>query len=184
MSILDETGAVFNNMDLPGSYTVKDFQFPSTLSLGMAFTTNKWLLAADVTQIDWSSVMKNFNLNFTVDQSVPGFGGAETDITMKQEWDDQTVLKLGAAYAVSNRLMLRGGLNLATNPIPDEYLNPLFPAIIENHVTLGASWNFSKAHGVSGSLAIAPEVKQTNSQTQVESTHSQNNLQIMYSYRF
>jgi len=184
MSILDETGAVFNNMDLPGSYTVKDFQFPSTLSLGMAFSTNKWLFAADVTQIDWSSVMKNFNLNFTVDQSVPGFGGAETDISMKQEWDDQTVLKLGAAFAVSNRLMLRGGLNLASNPVPDKYLNPLFPAIIENHVTLGASWNFSKAHGVSGSLAIAPEVKQTNSQTQVESTHSQNNLQIMYSYRF
>jgi len=169
---------------MPGTFTVKDFQFPSTLSLGMAYNMDKWLFAADISQIHWSSVMKDFKLNFTADSPEPGVNGPSADITMKQEWDDQTVLKLGAAYAVSNRLMLRGGLNLANNPIPDEYLNPLFPAIIENHVTLGASWNFSKAHGVSGSLAIAPEVKQTNSQTQVESTHSQNNLQIMYSYRF
>jgi long-chain fatty acid transport protein len=184
MSILDETGAVFNNMNLPGTYKIKDFQFPSTLTLGMAYTMDKWLFAADITQIDWSSVMKAFNLNFTVDPSVPNFGGAATDISLKQEWDDQTVLKLGAAYELNKQLTLRGGLNLANNPIPDEYLNPLFPAIIENHVTLGATWKFSDAHSIGGSLAIAPEVDQTNNQTQAGSSHSQSNLQIMYSYRY
>ncbi len=184
MSIVDETGAVFNNMNLPGTYTVKDFQFPATLNLGMAYNMDKWLFAADISQIYWSSVMKDFRLNFAVDSTVPGFGGAATDITLKQEWDDQTVLKLGAAYAMNDKLTLRGGLNLADNPIPDEYINPLFPAIIKNHVTMGASWKFSAAHSIGGSLAVAPEVKQTNNQTQVESTHSQTNLQAMYSYRF
>ncbi len=184
MSIVDETGAVFNNMNLPGTYTIKDFQFPSTLTLGMAYTMDKWLFAADVTQIYWSSVMKAFNMNFTVDQTVPNFGGAATDISLKQEWDDQTVIKLGAAYEMNPQLTLRGGLNLASNPIPDKYLNPLFPAIIENHVTVGASWKFGDAHSIGGSLAIAPKVNQTNSQTQAGSSHSQSNLQIMYSYRF
>lgn len=184
MSIVDATGAVVNNMNIPGTFTVKDFQFPSTLSLGMAYNMDKWLFAADISQIYWSSVMKDFKLNFAVDPSVPGFGGAATDITMKQEWDDQTVLKLGAAYALNDQLTLRGGLNLANNPVPDKYLNPLFPAIIENHVTMGATWKFSDAHSIGGSLAIAPEVEQTNSQTQVEATHAQNNLQIMYSYRY
>jgi long-chain fatty acid transport protein len=178
MSILDETGAVFNNMNMPGTYTVKDFQFPATLTLGMAYTMDKWLFAADVMQIEWASVLKAFNLNFTTDD------GASADISMKQEWDDQTVVKLGTAYALNDQLTLRGGLNLASNPIPDDFHNPLFPAIIENHVTLGASWKFSDAHSIGGSLAVAPEVKQTNSQTQVESTHSQNNIQVMYSYRY
>ncbi len=185
LAIVDsQTGAVVNNMEMPGTYTVKDFQFPSTLTLGMAYKMNQWLFAADVTQIDWSSVMKDFQLNFKVDATVAGFGGAETDVVMKQNWDDQTVLKLGAAYAVNDQLTVRGGLNLANNPVPDKYLNPLFPAIIENHVTMGATYKFNEAHSIAGSLAIAPEVKQTNSQTQAKSTHAQTNIQLMYSFRY
>ena len=171
-------------LNLPGTYTVKDFQFPATFTLGMAYKVDKWLLAADITQIDWSGVMKDFNLNFTVDKTVPGFGGASVDVTMKQEWDDQTVIKLGAAYEVNDQLTVRGGLNLANNPVPDKYLNALFPAIIKNHVTMGATYKFSDAHSIAGSLVFAPEVDQTNSQTQVESTHSQTNIQVMYSYRY
>ncbi len=178
------TAPGLGTLNLPGTFTVKDFQFPSTLTLGMAYRMNQWLFAADVTQIDWSSVMKDFQLNFKVDSTVLGFGGAETDVVMKQNWDDQTVLKLGAAYAVNDQLTVRGGLNLANNPVPDEYLNPLFPAIIENHVTMGATYKFNEAHSIAGSLAIAPEVKQTNSQTQVKSTHAQTNIQVMYSFRY
>lgn len=171
-------------LSMPGKYTVKDFQFPATFTLGLAYKMDKWLLAADISQIDWSSVMKDFKLNFTVDQNVPGFGGKEVDVVMKQEWDDQTVVKLGAAYEVNDQLTVRGGLNLANNPVPDKYLNPLFPAIIENHVTLGATYKFNEAHSIAGSLAIAPEVDQANSQTQVESTHAQTNFQVMYSFRY
>jgi len=184
MSIVDQTGAVVNNMNMPGTFTIKDFQFPATFTLGMAYTMDKWLFAADLSQINWSDVMENFNMNFKVDASVPGFGGAETDITMKQNWDDQTVIKLGAAYTVNDQVTVRGGVNLANNPVPDEYLNALFPAIIENHFTAGATYKFSDAHSIGGSLVVAPEVSQTNSQTGVKSTHAQTNLQVMYSYRY
>ena len=103
---------------------------------------------------------------------------------MKQEWDDQTVVKLGVAHDVSNKLTVRGGLNLAKNPVPDAYLNPLFPAIVENHVTGGFTYAVNKAGKVSTSLAYVPEVKQTNSNTGLTSIHSQTNLQLMYSYEF
>ncbi len=184
MDIVKPDGTSALGQAVPGKYTIKDFQFPSTLSIGLAYTVDKWLLAADITQINWSDVMADFKMNFTVDANVPGFGGASTDIVMLQEWDDQTVLKLGAAYAVNKDLTVRFGANLASNPVPDKYLNALFPAIIENHYTLGGSYVINDVHVIGASLAIAPEVTQTNSLTQVTSTHAQTNLQVMYSYKF
>ncbi len=172
------------SMTIPGTFKIKDFQFPATFTLGMAYQLNQWLLAADISQIMWSDSMDKFNMTFTADASVPNFGGASADITMKQEWDDQTVLKLGAAYTVNPQLTLRGGLNLANNPVPDAYLNPLFPAIIENHYTAGFTYAFNSNHSIGASLAIAPEVKQTNSQTGVQATHAQTNLQFLYSFRY
>ena len=73
--------------------------------------------------------------------------------------------------------------NYANNPIPDQFMNPLFPAIEKSHVTLGAGYMFTKASSVDASFTYAPEVKQTNGQ-QVTVAHSQTNAQVMYSYRF
>ncbi|MEZ5449957.1 MAG: hypothetical protein R3E89_13625 [Thiolinea sp.] len=75
-------------------------------------------------------------------------------------------------------------MNIADNPVPDAYLNPLFPATIENHVTAGFTYGMHKNGAISGSLAFAPEVTQTNSNTGIETSHSQTNLQIMYSLMF
>lgn len=181
MKLVDLTTGT-TTMNIPGKYTVKDFQFPATTTVGMAYkTSDKTTVAADVSHINWSDSMKDFKLNFT---AAPSFGGASADVVMKQEWDDQTVVKLGVAHDVSNKLTLRGGVNLAKNPVPDAYLNPLFPAIVENHVTGGFTYAPNKAGKVSASLAYAPEVEQTNSNTGLTSSHSQTNLQLMYSYEF
>lgn len=186
MNIVNPDGnSAFPGGAIPGEFIIKDFQFPSTISFGMAYRTGPWLLAGDVSQINWSDVMDEFNMTFRVDGAVPGFANQEVDVTMLQEWDDQTVVKLGAAYQVNEQLVVRGGANLASNPIPDKYMNPLFPAIIENHYTLGATYAFGEGvHTIGGSLVVAPEVSQTNSQTQVNTTHSQTNLQLLYAYKF
>ncbi|MCB1757642.1 MAG: outer membrane protein transport protein [Gammaproteobacteria bacterium] len=182
------TMSVINGADgsvvasFPGTYTVKDFQFPAVLTLGVGFKANdRLLLAMDVSQIDWSDTMSTFDLNFSTNTEQ---GPAEADVSMNQEWDDQTVVKIGAAYQANDNLTLRAGANIANNPVPDEYMNPLFPAIIENHYTAGFSYQFNKQSGIGASLVFAPEVKQTNSNTQVTTKHSQTNLQIMYSYNF
>jgi long-chain fatty acid transport protein len=41
---------------------------------------------------------------------------------------------------VSPALTLRAGINHASNPIPDALVNPLFPATVERHYTLGLGW--------------------------------------------
>ncbi|MCA9783770.1 MAG: outer membrane protein transport protein [Candidatus Cloacimonetes bacterium] len=172
-----------------GKITVKDFQWPAQMALGLAYRPSQaWLVAMDLKQIGWSSVMENFNLSFKADatQANPmamGFAGTAMDMTLKQNWDDQLVMALGAAFAWNEDLTLRFGFNHASNPVPDQYLNPLFPAIVENHYTLGAGYRIGSHHQLNGSMQLVPEAKNTSA-SGVVSTHSQTNFQLMYSFGF
>ncbi len=174
--------------EISGKMKVKDFDWPAIFGIGLAYqATPQWLLAADVKQIRWSDVMKVFKMQFVADGNNAALGiakGDTIDIKMNQDWDDQVVLSLGAAYQMTPDLTLRFGANLSDNPVPDEFMNPLFPAIIKNHYTAGFSYSFSPASMFSASLVVAPEVTQTNSNTLVKTSHSQTNLQFMYTYRF
>lgn len=168
-----------NAMD--GKITVKNFQWPATIAAGMAFTPNdRWLVVADVKVLKWSSVMKDFTMVFTPD----GMGGENAEFTIYQNWDDQTVISLGAAYKVNEALTVRAGANLSSNPIPDEYVHPLFPATIENHYTAGIGYSFSPVSMVNVSVAHAPDVTVTNANTGMKISHAQTNWQMMYSHRF
>lgn len=169
--------------EFAGKYTVKDFQFPSSLTVGFAVKpTEKVTLLLDFSRINWSDSMSTFDLNFTANEAS---GGAAADITLNQKWDDQTVFKFGTAIQTTKNLILRFGANFANNPVPDEYMNPLFPAIVTNHYTTGFSYNIGAGNSVIGaSLVVAPSVKQTNSNTGITSKHAQSNVQVMYSHKF
>ena len=106
-------------------------------------------------------VMKNFKMTFTSESDSMGgaFDGQTLDATMYQKWKDQNVFMLGAAYKTTEELTLRAGLNIANNPVPDDFMNPLFPATIQNHVMLGAGYDINKANSVNASFTYAPEVK-------------------------
>jgi long-chain fatty acid transport protein len=166
-----------------GKIKVRDFQWPETYGVGFAWNANKQLLvAADLKIIGWRSVMKDFKMTYE-GPVAPAPGSNTIDFAMPQNWRDQTVFELGAAYLFTPEFTGRIGVNIADNPIPDDYMNYLFPAIIENSYTLGAGYAFSKASSIDFSFAYAPEVKQTAGNG-LTTTHSQMNEQIMYSYRF
>ena len=180
-----KTGATGASMSAFGGFadsgrmTVVDFQWPSTAAIGVAFQAGPaLLLAADVKRIGWSNVMKNFRMRY----DSAGMGGS-VSFALPQNWDDQTVLSLGAAWALTPQLTLRGGYNRASNPIPDAFVHPLFPATVESHYTLGLGWRVSAASDFNASLTLAPEKKLTNGQGVVV-THKQTNAQLMYSLRF
>jgi len=162
-----------------GRITVIDFQWPSMTALGAAWqVTPAVLLAADYKRIGWSNVMKDFKMRF----DSAGVGGS-VSFALPQNWEDEDVVNLGVAWAVNPALTLRAGVSLSDNPIPDAYVNPLFPATEEDHYTLGFGYRFSPAHEFNASMTIAPEVKVTNGQG-VVITHEQLNFQFMYTYRF
>ncbi|MHB8846168.1 MAG: OmpP1/FadL family transporter [Nitrospirota bacterium] len=174
-----------------GTIKVKDFQWPQMLGLGTAYQASpKLMIVFDYKWINWKDVMKDFNMTFTADANQPnpmaagfGLGGQTVDATMFQNWDDQNVFMIGAAYKITDELTGRAGLSIANNPVPTKFENPLFPAIEKNHVMLGGGYAFSKASSIDLSVVYAPEVEVTNGQG-VTTTHSQMNEQIMYSYRF
>jgi long-chain fatty acid transport protein len=190
--------ATLNNqttIPVSGKISVKDFQWPQTIGAGVAYqATPELVLVFDYKWINWADVMKSFKMTFTADAnqgnaaaSSFGLGGQVVDAELTQNWKDQHVFMIGAGYMVSPDWMLRTGLNYANNPIPDTYLNALFPAIETTHITLGAGYMISKASTVDASFTYAPEVKQTSGANAPEGatvTHSQTNVQVMLSYRF
>jgi len=162
-----------------GRMTVDNFQFPAQVGAGVAWQTSPTLqLVADVKRIYWSEVMDAFRMRY----DSAGMGGS-VSFAMPQNWNDQTVTQLGASWRMSEALVLRGGLNLSTNPVPDATVNPLFPAIVERHYTAGLGYALSTAGDINASIAYAPEIK-VMSGAGPTITHSQTNLQLMYSHRF
>ncbi|MDA8423939.1 MAG: outer membrane protein transport protein [Nitrospiraceae bacterium] len=173
---------------LSGKIHVVDFQWPQMLGAGASYqVSDKLMVVFDYKWINWADVMKNFKMTFTADSTqaglAQGFAGTELDATLYQKWKDQHVFMIGAGYKLTPEWVVRAGLNITNNPIPDTYVNALFPAIEKNHLTLGAGYMISKASSVDASYTYAPRVKATSPQVGVIA-HSQNNAQVMYSYRF
>ncbi|MEN8168904.1 MAG: outer membrane protein transport protein [Pseudomonadota bacterium] len=169
-----------NIMEMSGTMIIEDFQMPASMALGIEFqASEKMRIVADVKQYLWADAMKNFNMRFET-------GGQYIAITMPQNWEDQTVISLGGEFQASDKLKVRAGANLSSNPIPDSTMNPMFPAIIENNYTLGVGYDVSGHQAVDFSLTMAPEVSQTNSAgvMPVTVTHSQMNMQVTYSHKF
>ncbi|MBE7459084.1 MAG: outer membrane protein transport protein [Zoogloeaceae bacterium] len=146
-----------------------DFDIPENYGIGIAVkATPKLTVAADIQRINYGSIdsISNsvFNLmagNLLGSDNGPGFG-----------WRDMTVFKLGVSYAWSDKLTLRAGVSTTNQPIPkrETLFNMLAPGVVENHLTLGATWAvspaseltvaymhaFSKKVKGSGSVALFP----------------------------
>jgi len=180
------------NLPISGKIIIKDFEWPSIFGAGVAYQPmEKLLLAAEVKQIMWSDVMEDFKMNFTADNIAQngGFAGLEMDAALFQKWEDQTVFAAGGAYKPIDPLTLRAGFNFGKNPVPDTYLNALFPAIVESHLMFGGGYDFGQGSQINVSSTVAFEkeaVNPGNGSTipPVTSTHSQLNWMVMYSRRF
>jgi len=161
-----------------GGYKVEGFDMPQTLALGVAWQASERLMvAADVKDVMWGSSMNTVTIS--------NEGGLVAPF--QQDWDDQIVLALGLSYAFSDALTGRIGYNHGDNPIPDRFVNFLWPAIVEDHYTVGFGYAFSKQSTLNAALSYVPEATVTgtgpmNGGMQID--HSQLNWQLMYSYTF
>jgi long-chain fatty acid transport protein len=125
------------------------FDIPANYGVGLAWQATKALtLAADVQKIDYSDIKSVGNPlgllltgNFLGTANGPGFG-----------WKDVTVLKLGTSYDI-NDWTLRSGLSHASQPVPKDqtFLNILAPGVVQDHLSLGATWR----NGKSGELSLS-----------------------------
>ncbi len=113
-----------------------DFDIPENYGIGIAVkATPKLTVAADIQQINYGKIDSIANSG-----SNPGFLG--TDNGPGFGWRNMTVFKLGLSYAYSDTLTLRAGASTTRQPIPKDetFFNILAPGVVENHLTLGATW--------------------------------------------
>ena len=177
-----------------GKVTIHNFQWPETYGIGAAYQANdQWMLIGDYKRIGWANVFKSLNMTFTADGNAAngGFANTSVDINYYQNWKDQDVIQLGAAYKYSDATTLRFGGNFANNPIPDSTVSPLFPAIMKTHYTAGVGYAFAKNDSVDASFVYAPKVTVTNNWGSIPGGTSNQTVslggmgwQVMYSHQY
>ena len=133
------------------------FDVPSSYGVGLAIkATPQLTLAADVTRINYSEVdsVGNSSSNLFISgnplgaNNGPGFG-----------WKDVTAVKVGASYAYDENLILRAGYNYSSQPIcsSETLFNILAPGVVQDHLTLGATWTLPNKSELSFSYLHAFE---------------------------
>lgn len=121
------------------SADVDGFTFAAQAGVGLAWRpAEPWVVAFDVKRYFWDSAIDTVKVTAT-DPEVQG-APPTVELPFVFNWKDQWVYALGADYRLTDRLTLRAGYNYGENPVPASTLTPLFPATVEQHLTLGFGW--------------------------------------------
>ena len=130
------------------------FDIPSSWGVGADYRiSDRWRVAVDYQRINYSdvgsvgnSVARLFAGRPLGATDGPGFG-----------WRDVSVVKLGTIVQLNEQLTLRTGVSHNRQPIPAEetFFNVLAPGVVEDHVTLGATWKIGSNNEISASVMHA-----------------------------
>lgn len=117
-----------------------DFDIPENYAVGIAIKATPALtIAADVERIKYSDVDSVGNLSLS-----NLFAGNPLGANQGSgfAWRDVTAIKLGASYVYNTQLTLRAGYNHSSQPIRkgETLFNVLAPGVVQDHVTLGATY--------------------------------------------
>lgn len=164
--------------DFTGTLGSDHLEQPAEMGVGLAYKMGNSTIALDYKKIKWSDAKgyKDF------------------------KWEDQSVYILGYEYA-ENNWALRAGYNHAKSPIKDQgvagslynVLNLLgFPAIVENHYTVGGTYAFSKMTSLDLAYVYAPETSQKYAYqippmpgaSTIETKHSQQGVSAQLNFKF
>ncbi len=179
---------------------MNNFAWPQEAEFGVAFQpVSNLMVAVDTKWINWSSTMEVVELEvsdppagYPATPFPDGQGGYTGTMPFQMNWDDQMVYALGLEYTVNEMNTVRAGFNYGKNPVSDQYLSPLFPAIVEKHVTLGYGLDLGDL-GFDLAYELGLENTQTNDNADqmvnpfgpgITVSHSQNTVHFETSYSF
>jgi len=140
-------------------------------------------------------------------------GWSKADGYKHFQWKDQLVVALGGEYKPMEKLALRAGYNYGKSPIRGGAKNPMnanripnfstpfsdfyiawfnligFPAITEQHITLGLGYEFTKTFGIDLAYkhAFNKKVKATDNAgmgMEVEAQNAQNAIAVGLNWKF
>ncbi|MBF0247382.1 MAG: outer membrane protein transport protein [Alphaproteobacteria bacterium] len=152
--------------DMADTYKNKVFSspidIPAQIHAGVAVdATDALTIAADLKFVQYGSVQTIGNSPADLVQLPYG------NVNSGFGWEDQMIYMLGVSYALTDSTTLRAGYNHGDSPIKDSmtWENMLYPAIIEDHFTVGASQKITDNMELGFSAYLAPEAKQTEDGT-------------------
>ncbi len=175
-----------------GVFEKMKLEQPDELAIGFGYKYNNLRILFDLRWIGW--------------EKTEGYGDFK--------WKDQTVYAIGFEYILSEYTSLKFGYNYAKSPIRDEeninlmnfeneipeldskfsdfavaWFNLIgFPAITEDHFSLGITHNFNNTFGIDFGFVYAPNKKvkaiSANNYAEVEATNKQYSFAIGLKWHF
>ena len=147
------------------------FDIPESYTAGIAYDfTPAVTVTFDVQRINWSDIKSIGNPGPNVFANEPGQDffvlcpGADKsscllggDNGLGFGWTDQTIYKIGAAWAINEKWNGRAGWNYGKSPIPEDQVlfNMLAPATPEHHLTVGVGYEINETFVIDGSFVYA-----------------------------
>jgi len=147
-------GATWSSKIKPGKFDKYEglfadggsFDIPENFGIGLAYKlTPSLTVAADAERIKYGSVKA---VSLPLANIVNGLGASNG---AGFGWKDVSVLKIGASYAYAQDLTLRVGYNHSGQPIraSQTLFNILAPAVVQDHLSAGATWTLAKGDELS-----------------------------------
>ena len=147
-------------------------KFPQSIGVGTSIkATNEFRLALDVEWVNWKNAFDKMSLSMTdgenpnINTMLGSTGSFNIDFPM--QWKDEYAFRFGGEYDVNPALTIRAGYAYGSNPVPQETVFPVFPAIVDNHVMLGASYAVSAPLSVHAAYELALNKKETAASSSV-----------------
>ena len=140
-----------------GMYAEYDLEvgmkLPQSIGFGLSYVPSSTVrLGLDFEWINWSSAFDKMTIkltNGTNSNINKMMGSTDINIDFPLNWKDAILLKVGGEFDVAKQVTLRLGYAYGSNPIPESTVFPVFPAIVENHLTFGGSYKFSDKFSLS-----------------------------------
>jgi long-chain fatty acid transport protein len=127
------------------TYKLK-MNFPQQVAVGAAITPTESLkITADYKWINFKSTQEKINLTgkyALVSQTTGQVVGSTNAMPIAMGWDDVSVMAVGVEFKLAPGATLRAGYNHGNSPIKEEdvFNNMALPAIVEDHIGLGADF--------------------------------------------
>ncbi|MBE0651108.1 MAG: outer membrane protein transport protein [Bacteroidales bacterium] len=149
-----------------GTYDLNlKMKMPLSIGYGMSYqASSKLNLALDVIWTNWANAFDKMEMtlsNGTNSNINTMLGSSGFTYNFPLNWKNTVTVKFGAEYQFTHRFALRAGYDYNNNPVPASTLFPIFPAIVENHVTFGGSYLIGKRFTINAAVEGALFNKQT-----------------------
>lgn len=142
-----------------------NMKLPMSIGYGMSYQAcSKFKLALDLEWLNWANAFDKMELklsngtNANINKMI---GGSSFNMDFPLKWKNTVIIKGGGELSLTKQFTMRLGYAYGSNPVPQGTIFPVFPAIVENHITLGGSYKMSNNVTLSAAIESALNKKET-----------------------